>query len=231
MLFVSSSSELSVTIRGSLRQSVVNTLGQAEGVIVRPMLYANFKPRALDFGQRQRADIAFKQINPKNPYGATPYLQNGIMGSQFSDEVMESAPEPFLDYDPIHQLGKFDTATDIDYAGQLGEDTPTEADVRRFVEQKMLADTSFNSPTGGFILLDGVVVALPWPNYPVEGAGRHKTIEMVVKQTGIDPRLVIAFESSQDKPGEGVISAMEALVGEFDADKAEENALSVEIPA
>lgn len=231
MLFVSSSSELSVTIRGSLRGDVVNTLNQAEQRIVRPMLYAHFKPRALDFGQRQRADIEFRRINPKNPYGATPYLQNGIMGSEFSDEVMSSMPEPFLDYDPIHKLGKFDTASDINFDGQLCPETPTNADVRRLVEEKLLADTSFGAPTEGFILLDSVVVALPWPTYPVTGAGRHKTIESIVKQTGIDPRKVIAFESAQDKPGEGVISAMEALIVEFDADKAEESALSVEIPA
>lgn len=231
MLFVSANSELSVTIRNSLRADVLNALNQSERRIARPMLYANFRPQALDFGQRQRADIEFKRINPKNPYGATPYLQNGIMGSQFSDEVMESMPEPFLDYDPIHKLGKFDTATDIDFEGQLCDETPTEADVRKLVESKLLADSSFGAPTDGFILLDGVVVALPWPTYPVEGQGRHKTIESIVKQTGIDPRLVIAFESAQEKPGEGVISAMEALVSEFDADKAEENALSVEIPA
>ncbi len=230
MLFVSVSPELTVTIRHSLRRAVVNTLGQSDYETARPTLYANFKPKSLDFAQRIRADLRFKQINPTHPYGATPYRDGGIMGSQFSDEVMETMPEAFGGYDPVHMLGKFDTASDIKYEGQLDSETPTEADVRRLVETKLMADSSLNGPQG-FILLDDVAVAKPWPNYPVEGQGRHMRIIATVKEMGIDPAGIIAFESSLDKPGKGVIDAMRALLDERNAEDAEQDALSVEIPA
>lgn len=230
MLFVSTSPELTVTIRHSLRRGFQNTLGQGDYEIVRPTLYANFKPKSLDFHQRIRADLRFKQINPTHPYGATPYRDGGIMGSQFSDEVMETMPEAFGGYDPVHMLGKFDTATDIRYEGQLDAETPTEADVRRLIESKLMSDSSLNGPQG-FILLDDVVVERPWPNYPTEGQGRHMKIIAAVKEMGLDPATIIAFESSLEKPGEGVINGMKALLEERTAEDAEADALSAEIPA
>lgn len=229
MLFVSTSPELTVTIRNSQRRAILNTLHQTEYETVRPTLYAQFKPKSLDFGQRIRADRRFREINPRHPYGATPFLQGGIMGSQFSDEVMPDQPESFLDYDPVHMLGKFDTATDIRYEGQLDGETPTEADVRALIESKLLADSSFNLTESGFILLDGVTIEKPWPAYPVEGQGRHMTILAAVKDMGFDPLDIIAFESSQEKPGEGVIKSMEKLLEERNAQAVEDESLSAVI--
>lgn len=230
MLFVSVSPELTVSIRHSLRRAVVNTLGQADYEIARPTLYAQFKPKSLDFAQRVRADLRFKQLNPTHPYGATPFRDGGVMGSQFSDEIMESMPEAFGGYDPVHMLGKFDTATDIDYEGQLDVETPTKADVRKLIEDALMRDSSLNGPQG-FILLDDVAIEKPWPNYPVEGQGRHMKIIAAVKEMGLDPAGIIAFESSLDKPGEGVINGMKALLDEQAAEDAEADALSASIPA
>lgn len=229
-LFVSVSPELEIVIRRDIPGTITNQYNQSESVVIRPVLYARFKPKALDAGQRVRADLAFTRLNPEHPYGATPYRDGSVMGSQFSDFIDEDSPEPYKGYNPIHQLGKFDTATDINYDGQLCDETPTEADVRKLVEKKLLADTSLNGPQG-FILLDDVTIEKPWPSYPLEGQGRHKTIEKHVREGGYDPRIIIAFESSQEKPGEGVISTMEALLAEQAAEKDEQDSLGAVIPA
>lgn len=226
MLFVSVSPELEILIRPDIPGTVVNEYGQSVQTTIRPPLYARFKPKSLDAGQRARADSAFRRLNPEHPYGATPYRDGSVMGSQFADFIDDDDPEPYKGYDPIHQLGKFDTAIDIDYSGQ----PEPEDDLRALVEKKLLADTSLNGPQG-FILLDAVVIEKPWPNYPLEGQGRHAKIEAAVRTLGIDPSVVIAFESTLEKPGAGVISAMEALLEEQKHQADEDAALGAEIPA
>lgn len=231
MLFVSVSPELEILIRPDVPGTVVNEYGQTVQTSLRPALYARFKPKALDAGQRARADTEFRRLNPEHPYGATPYRDGSVMGSQFADFIDDDEPEPYRGYDPIHQLGKFDTLVDIDYTGQPEALSPEgSAELRRLVESKLLADTSLNGPQG-FILLDNVVIEKPWPAYPTEGQGRHERIEKHVREGGYDPNLVIAFESSQEKPGEGVIKRMEALLEEQKAVDAENAALGAEIPA
>jgi hypothetical protein len=225
MLFVSKSPELSIVVRRDVVRNVVNTHGQTEAQSVVPVLYANFVPKALSGPQRTRADARFRQINPTHPYGATPYSDPGIMGSQFNEEeISPSQPEAFVGFSPVHMLGKFDTAVDINYAGQ----PEPEAEVRKMVEEfLLLPEKGLNDI---YILLDGVSLEKPWPNYPLEGQGRHKTIEAAVRQLGIDPRIVVEFEEAQETPGTGVISTMQALIAEFDSERAEHDALSAVIP-
>lgn len=225
MLFVSKSPELELVIRRDVPGVRMNMHNQAEHFSQVPVVYARFKPKALDFNQRLRADLRFKQINPTHPYGATPYRDGSIMGSQFAEEdISPQQPEPFVGYDPIHQLGRFDTATDIDAMGQP-EDA---AEIRRFVEEKML--TPLCGLNDLYILLDDVTLEKPWPSYPLEGQGRHKTIAATVKQLGLNPLDVIAFERAQEKPGVGVISELEALVAERVAEQDEQDALGAVIP-
>lgn len=226
MLFISKSPELTIVIRRDVSKNLTNSHGITEPMVVQPTLYANFKPKALDGYQRKRADERFRQLNPEHPYGATPYSDNGIMGSQFNEEeISPNQPESYKGFNPVHMLGRFDTSIDIVADGQPEEP----AEVRRIVEEFLL------KPEKGlddiYILMDAVALEKPWPNYPLEGQGRHKTILAAVKTLGIDPGLVIAFEQAQEKPGAGVISEMEALVAEREAEDAEHAALGAEIPA
>lgn len=224
MLFVSKSPELSLVVRRDRVANAVNSHGQVEPQTLVPVLYANFVPKSLTGPQRTKADARFRELNPSHPYGATPYSDPGIMGSQFNEEeISEHQPEAYVGFSPVHMLGRFDTKLDLNASGQPED----EAEVRKIVEEFLL------DPAHGlndiYILLDDVVLEKPWPNYPLEGQGRHKAIEATVKQTGIDPRIVIQFEESQDVPGTGVISTMQALLAEFDAEQAELDALGAVI--
>lgn len=228
MIFVSKSPELTVNIRREAARQGVDQYGQTDRTILREALACNFKPKALDGFQRLRADVRFKQMNPGHPYGAQPLRDGGVMGSQFAEELIHpSMPETYVGYDPIHQLGKFDTAVDINYEGQIDVNTATEADVRALVEAELMKPS--NGFDSDYILLDAVIVAKPWPSYPSEGQGRHAKIAAVVREMGFDPREVIAYESAQEKPGVGVIAEMEKLVAEQAGVAAEENALSAVI--
>jgi hypothetical protein len=221
MFFVSRKPDYQTYVRGDIPGTRVNQYGQSENFQHRPALLVQFVPKQLTPAQRIRADLEFRRINPVAPYGATPYQDDGVMGSQFAEYI--DGAEPFKGYNPSFMLGKFDTAKDIDYTGQ----PEPEAEIRKMVEDHLLhGDSSLNID---YILLDGVTLEKPWPNYPLEGQGRHNAIASAVRTLGLDPRIVIEFEQSQEKPGQGVISAMEALVGEFDAEKAEEDALSVPV--
>lgn len=229
-VYVSVSPELEVVIRSDIPGRFLNQYGLSQDTVVRPALYARFQPKRLSFSERTRADLAFKAISPDHPYGATPIQEGGIMSSFFAEEMIdEHNPEPIARYNPVHMLGRFDTATDIDYTGQLCDETPTEADVRALVESKLNADTSLNRPQG-FILLDGVTAKKPWPNYPTEGQGRHMKIAAKVKEDGYSPAEIIAFEETLDKPGEGVINAMKSLLEEQESQAVEDESLSAVIP-
>lgn len=224
MLFVSKSPELSLVVRRDTVANAVNSHGQIEPQTIVPVLYANFVPKSLTGPQRTKADARFRELNPSHPYGATPYSDAGIMGSQFNEEeISEHQPEAYVGFSPVHMLGRFDTMRDINYAGQ----PEPEGEVRRLVEEFLLQPA--NGLDDIYILLDAVVLEKPWPNYPLEGQGRHKAIEATVKATGIDPRVVIAFEEAQEAPGTGVISTMQALLAEFDAEQAELDALGAVI--
>lgn len=223
MLFISRKPEYETVVRPDIPGQRVNEYGQTQNYEHRPALIVRFIPKQLSPGQRIRADLRFREINRESPYGATPYQDSGVMGSQFAEYI--DGAEPFKGYDPSFMLGKFDTATDIVYAGQPED----QAVVRKMVEDHLLTvDSALNVD---YILLDGVQLEKPWPEYPVDGQGRHAKIEAVLKATGIDPRIVIEFEQSQEKPGAGVIAAAEALISEHDAAKEEEDALSAHIPA
>lgn len=223
MLFISRKPEYETVVRRDIAGQRVNEYGQSEAYEHRPALVVKFIPKQLTPGQRIRADLRFREINRDSPYGATPYQEGGVMGSQFAEYI--DGAEPFKGYDPSFMLGKFDTAVDINYDGQP-EDA---AVVRKMVEDHLL--TVDSSLGVDYILLDGVTLTPPWPTYPLDGQGRHKTIESVLRATGMDPRVVIEFEQSQEKPGTGVIATAEALIAEFDDSKAEEEALGAVIPA
>jgi hypothetical protein len=228
MLFVSRKPEYETVVRPDIPGQRVNQYGMTENFEHRPALVVRFIPKQLTPAQRIRADLEFRRINPTSPYGATPYQDDGVMGSQFAEYIDDA--EPFKGYNPSFMLGKFDTATDIIYAGQPEAQTEEgKAELRKMVETHLQhLDSSLNVD---YILLDGVTLEKPWPNYPLDGQGRHNAIAAAVKTLGLDPRVVIEFEQSQDKPGVGVISAMEALIGEFDETKKEDDALSASIPA
>lgn len=224
--FVSKSPELTIVIRRDVVAQGVNSHGQIEPQTVQPVLYANFRPKALSGPERTRADARFRQINPSHPYGAIPYADNNIMGSQFNEEeISPNQPESYVGFNPVHMLGKFDTATDINASGH--PETPEE--LRRVVEEFLL------QPIHGlddlYILLDDVRLEKPWPDYPLEGQGRHARIEAVLRSTGIDPKKVIEFEEAQEKPGEGVIKAARGLLESYAAEQAEVDSLGAEIPA
>lgn len=227
-LWISRKPEYETVVRPDIPGQRVNQYGLTENFEHRPALVVRFIPKQLTPAQRIRADLRFREINPVSPYGATPYQDDGVMGSQFADYIDDA--EPFKGYNPSFMLGKFDTATDINYAGQPEAETPEgKARLRKMVENHL--ENVDSAKNVDFILLDGVTLTAPWPNYPLEGQGRHKTIEAALRATGIDPRVVIEFEQSQDKPGAGVIATAEALIAEFDETKAEDAALGAEIPA
>lgn len=223
MLFISRKPEYETIVRRDIPGSRTNEYGQSEQYEHRPALIVKFIPKAITPAQRIRADLRFREINPKSPYGATPYQDDGVMGAQFAEYI--DGAEPFKGYNPSFMLGKFDTATDIAYEGQ----PESRDEIRKMVENHLLTvDSSLNVD---YILLDGVTLTPPWPSYPLEGQGRHKTIEAVLRSTGMDPRIVVEFEQSQEKPGVGVIAMAEAMIGEFDESKAEDESLSAVIPA
>lgn len=227
MFFVSRKPEYETVVRPDIPGQRVNQYGMTENFEHRPALVVRFVPKQLTPAQRIRADLEFRRINPTSPYGATPYQDDGVMGSQFAEFIDDA--EPFKGYNPSFMLGKFDTATDITYAGQPEAETEDgKALLRKMVENHL--QTVDSSLGVDYILLDGVTLTAPWPSYPLEGQGRHKTIEAVLRSTGMDPRIVIEFEQSQDKPGAGVIATAEALISEFDEAKAEEDSLSAVIP-
>jgi len=225
MLFVSKSPEHRINIRREVSQHGQNVHGQMDSLEIQPQLAVQFQPKRLSGPERERADARFKQLNPQNPYGAMPYRDNNIMGSQFNEEeVSPDMPEPYVGFDPKHMLGSFNTATDIEADGQPEE----YAELRRMIEERLLLPITGINDT--YILLDDVTVEKPWPSYPLEGQGRHLAIKAFVEKGGFDPNLVIMFEQAQDSPGLGVITAMEALLAERDAERAEDDALSARVP-
>lgn len=215
------------TIRNARVERFTDDDGISRTSITRPQLDADFLPLRMTDVERLIGDRMWRDINPNSPYGATPYAYGDAMGQEFSTEDVVPGTR-YVGHDPSFRQGKFNSATDIDYAGQGAETEAEKAELRKLVE-----DTLNNHDTRNrmFIRIDESLPK-PWANYPTEnGPGVAQSIIKTAREIGVPLADIILFEKSQDAPKAGVISMCEAeLKKDLEAQR-EDAALGAEIPA
>lgn len=226
MLFVMYGTNGSIPIRNAKIRKYENEDGKLVTDIERPVFLANFRPQAMTELQRVIAVKEFTLRNPKSPFGATPYSQSDVMGSEFATE--DTKPNsPYTGHNPAFELSRFDTREDIPYEEQGAFTDEEKAELKAFTEKVLLDKLQY----GGYIRLDDSLPK-PWPNYPMEqGPGVAQKIIAAAREFGIPLADVIEFEKTQEKPREGVLSMAQAEIDKACAEAAEDQALSAVIPA
>lgn len=214
------------TIRNARVERFTDDDGISRTQITRPQLDADFLPLRLTDVERLIGDRMWRDINPNAPYGATPYAYGDAMGQEFSTEDVVPGTR-YVGHDPSFRQGKFNSATDIDYAGQGADTEKEQADLRKLVE-----DTLNNHDTRDrmFVRIDEALPK-PWTNYPVEnGPGVAQKVISTARDIGYPLESIILYEKTQDAPKAGVISMCEAELAKEAAAQAEDSSLSAVIP-
>jgi hypothetical protein len=119
-------------------------------------------------------------------------------------------------YDPTLHFGFFDTAwiTDSD---------------RRAEAEKALDEHGLKGIE--YIEIVAAAIPAPWPTYDEmrKGQGAHNAVLAFVKAGGIQPELVVEYETAQNDAKAGIVAAMEKLIAERDEAQVDEDALSVQL--
>src|SRR4051812_30089089 len=224
MFFVARFSNLSVNVRSALIRRETNEADQVVTRIERPQLDVDFIPRAMTEAQRIIAVRTFTTLNPKAPWGSAPYEQDGSMGQEFGDLIMDV--ERYSGYNPAFNLSKYDTAIDVPYEAQLCYSDDEKASLRTLIETTLIEHTELNRE---FIRLDETLPK-PWPNYPLEGAPSvAKKIVALARDFGISMQDVLEFEKTQNKPRPSVVAELELELAKDKAAAAEREALGAVI--
>lgn len=224
MLFVARFSNLSVTIRSALIRRETNEADQVVTRIERPQLDVDFIPRAMTEAQRIIAVRMFTALNPKSPWGSAPYAEDGTMGQEFGDLIMDV--ERYSGYNPAFNLSKYDTAKDVPYEEQLCYSDEEKATLRSLVETSLVEHTELNRE---FVRLDETLPK-PWPNYPLEAAPAvAKKIVALARDFGLSMQDVLDFEKTQNKPRPSVLAELELELAKDKAAAAEREALGAVI--
>lgn len=215
------------TIRNARVERFTDDDGISRTAITRPQLDADFLPLRLTEAERLIGDHMWRDINPQAPYGATPYAYGDAMGQEFSTEDVVPGTR-YIGHDPSFRQGKFNTATDIDYAGQGAESDAEKAALRKLVEDTLDQHETRNRM---FVRIDDSLPK-PWATYPVEnGPGVAQKVIATAREIGVPLIEIIQYEKTQDAPKAGVISMCEAELAKEAASQAEDAALGAEIPA
>src|SRR4029077_10620165 len=132
-------------------------------------------------------------------------------------------------------LGMYNTATHIDYAGQgldPEDDDPEivaqRAELKALVEKRLLECSEFNRD---YILLDSTLPK-PWANYPdtlVEPEATVARIMSVAEEIGVTLEQCLEYEVVKDPPSTIAIVALKAELARRDAAKRERDALGVQV--
>lgn len=225
MLFVMYGTNGSVPIRTAKVRKVADHNDQVETITDRPLFMADFRPAAMTELQRQIAVAEFKRRNPKAPFGATPYAEDNVMGTEYATE--DTMPNSqYTGFDPAFSISRFDTREDIPYEEQGAYTDAEKAELKAFTERVLLEKMQY----GGFFRLDDSLPK-PWANYPEEnGAGVAQKIIATAREVGIPLETIIEYETYAEKPKQGVISMATAELEKERSDAFEAKQLSATVP-
>lgn len=226
MLFVMYGTNGSVPVRTAKVRKVADHNDQVETIVDRPLFMADFRPGVMTELQRQIAVTEFKRRNPKSPFGATPYAEDNVMGTEYATE--DTMPNSqYTGFDPAFSISRFDTREDIPYEEQGAFTDEEKAELKEFTERVLLEKMKF----GGFFRLDDSLPK-PWANYPDEnGPGVAQKIIATAREIGMPLETVIEYERYSESPKQGVISMATAELEKVRVEAFEAKALSAQIPA
>lgn len=180
--------------------------------------FKNWQDRALEPYAQQLALEFFDNLD-RNSQGEPPgaYRHHGMA----SDPDFQLVQYEASDY--AYHFSSFDTEKDCPRVAGM-----TDTEVRELVEHTLLQSSDLGT---SFIRVDREQLSAPWAQYDEQRKqpGAHNAIPALVKKTGFDVHKVIAYESAQDDPGEGLLRSLQALAEEQAEARRELEALSVEL--
>lgn len=208
--YVSKSEAFNFAIHGDVLGYVTDDAGNLKQRVTQEALICEFKP-LISFGTAYDRAVATRTFFPQSAWrhsssdDRSGHRLLGAIASQSPQGIFEPGPGDTQKlvgmtsaYDPTMHFGFFDSSWIPD-------------ETRRLEAEAGLANHGLN----GIEYVEVVAEALPapWPTYDKIGQGAVAKIPATVKDLGLDPYTVYAYEAAT-KNREGVLASLQKLADE-----------------